>query len=464
MRPAGKPEVTVEEFQPHADSGASQRPAADAASVNVVVCQSSTRLSAISGRFRHARAAAVALTACLALGITCATASLARAAGESAKVPLPHSVRYQETTTTQFGKRPAHTSTSDVIVSSSRMRQTSSNGSIVSISDGQTNRSLTLNVPKKRATLRDYQGHNPPVMPQRRPCNLVEDIVTVDKASAKSLGDKTIAGRPAKGYELGGGKQRIWIDAETGLPVEICRTTKESDPPFTMTVTMSHFEWNVPVDESLFSLTPPAGYEVEHKNSDLKPSNEKQFLKALRFWAKINGGQFPETLDHASFFDSLKGFLQSKKDRKEETASLTPVLTDAMKGLAFLKSPGTSDWHYAGTNVKLDEPGRPIIWYRPKGSSAFRVIYADLSVQEVPDGAEPNISSKAVAGSLPHDLLDFDYKNPATEADLLKALRLFAGLNDGRLPADMSSKAVGAQTQTDQEPSRPDAGERGKAL
>jgi len=41
-----------------------------------------------------------------------------------------------------------------------------------------------------------------------------------------------------------------------------------------------------------------------------------------------------------------------------------------------------SEVHYAGANARLGERDRPIFWYKPIGSEAYRVIYADLSVRD----------------------------------------------------------------------------------
>ncbi len=39
--------------------------------------------------------------------------------------------------------------------------------------------------------------------------------------------------------------------------------------------------------------------------------------------------------------------------------------------------------HYAGKDVKLDTPDRPIFWYKPTGADKYRVIHADLSVKDM---------------------------------------------------------------------------------
>jgi hypothetical protein len=46
-----------------------------------------------------------------------------------------------------------------------------------------------------------------------------------------------------------------------------------------------------------------------------------------------------------------------------------------------LASPPDS-WHYAGKDVKLDTPDRPLFWFKPKKASKYQVLYADLSVKE----------------------------------------------------------------------------------
>ena len=40
-------------------------------------------------------------------------------------------------------------------------------------------------------------------------------------------------------------------------------------------------------------------------------------------------------------------------------------------------------WHYAGAGVKLGDASKAVYWYKPKGTSTWRVIYGDLSVKEV---------------------------------------------------------------------------------
>jgi hypothetical protein len=46
---------------------------------------------------------------------------------------------------------------------------------------------------------------------------------------------------------------------------------------------------------------------------------------------------------------------------------------------------------YVGVGVKLNEPGRPILWFSPKGDTEYQVVYADLSVKTVAESALPKL-------------------------------------------------------------------------
>ena len=50
----------------------------------------------------------------------------------------------------------------------------------------------------------------------------------------------------------------------------------------------------------------------------------------------------------------------------------------------FLLALPPDAWHYAGKDVKLNAPNRPIFWYKLPPGAKWTVIYADLSIKEVP--------------------------------------------------------------------------------
>jgi hypothetical protein len=41
------------------------------------------------------------------------------------------------------------------------------------------------------------------------------------------------------------------------------------------------------------------------------------------------------------------------------------------------------EWHYAGAGIKRGDPS-PICWWKEKDAKAFRVIYGDLKIGDMP--------------------------------------------------------------------------------
>jgi hypothetical protein len=61
-----------------------------------------------------------------------------------------------------------------------------------------------------------------------------------------------------------------------------------------------------------------------------------------------------------------------------------PIIQQQAQGLTFFEMLGPeNDPHYVGGGVKLGTPDRPVLWYKPTGSDTYRVIYADLSVEDM---------------------------------------------------------------------------------
>ncbi len=61
--------------------------------------------------------------------------------------------------------------------------------------------------------------------------------------------------------------------------------------------TQSDFAFNVELDESLFSIEPPAGYTVQTVQVDASQPMEKDLITLLRQYSTLMNNAFPETLD-----------------------------------------------------------------------------------------------------------------------------------------------------------------------
>ncbi len=222
----------------------------------------------------------------------------------------------------------------------------------------------------------------------------------------KSLGEKVIDGQRLTGYRLTGHGLicDLWGDPKTGMPVRI-ESSAPSNPNVKPAI-YSDFVFNADLDESLFSLEPPAGYKVQKQTIDVSPAQEKDLVESLRRYAQLSGGALPDQLDISAFTKRFQADWATSHPKKEgdpseqERQEQLNGLLKLVWGLsfAFEQLPQESDAHYAGKGVKVGAADTPVFWYRPRGAKNYRIIGADLAARDaetapnVPN-AQPVISA-----------------------------------------------------------------------
>jgi outer membrane lipoprotein-sorting protein len=223
----------------------------------------------------------------------------------------------------------------------------------------------------------------------------------------ESLGETEIDGRRVVGYRLTdkfGQITNLWGDPRTGIPVRIETVLM---PPSKTKMTMTGFVFDVDLDESQFSLDPPAGYAIQNVRVDASPGGEKDLIETFRYCAEL-AGAFPDSLNLSeaisAFAEKTAEKTAAKRTKKfrelleradtkkmEKLPELEPLdvqklADETMKltrGLMFyVDLKPDADAHYAGKGVLLGATDTPIFWYRPKEGKKYRIIYADLSVHE----------------------------------------------------------------------------------
>ena len=206
-----------------------------------------------------------------------------------------------------------------------------------------------------------------------------------------------IDGRRAQGFhvQLGAVEVKIWADPKTLLPIRVEETTGAAAGS-EVRIVMSDFQVGVKLDESLFSVEVPAGYTVQQTMQlDLSKKPVAYLADALKWTAEHNDGVFPATLRGEQGMDGMarRAGTALAKNLAKNAPELLKLQTDlAMKlggafGVLFALPPDA--WHYAGKDVKLNTPNRPIFWYKLKTDAKCTVIYADLSIREVPPEETP---------------------------------------------------------------------------
>lgn len=260
-----------------------------------------------------------------------------------------------------------------------------SQGLPTTIFDAEHLQMLTLLPGKKQAILIDLRD-----LADEAPENYLESIRDVIRelendpnASIDRLPDSEIDGRNAVVFRAknDNDEMTVWADPETLLPI---RLEQSQDG---LSVVCTDFRFDVDLDSSLFSMDIPAGYSTASGQLDFDDSAEKKVLEGLRIWAQIlEDNQFPEDLTTATYqkMPGLRKKLQNGtlKLSMQEKVDMGMKIAPLSRFLMSLKP--EQDWHYVGAGVPFGDANQPVCWYKPIGSETYRVVFGDLSVENMP--------------------------------------------------------------------------------
>jgi hypothetical protein len=221
------------------------------------------------------------------------------------------------------------------------------------------------------------------------PFIIIENLRTLPSRADEELSEKEIDGQAAKGFRVtkNDATTTVWISTDND---ELVRVEMEFANNPVMNTVMSDFQMNIPLDDSLFSLEPPAGYEkLPFKaQADVSTVTEQDLVEFFETWVKYwsNDGTFPPRISGPEFAKVVYALAQEGKLASTQEAQNQRVnsISSMYRGGMFVGMlPAESNWRYAGENVKYGDATKPIFWYMPSGSSRYRVIYGDLSVKDV---------------------------------------------------------------------------------
>ncbi len=252
---------------------------------------------------------------------------------------------------------------------------------VIVITDYDTSRMFQLIPSKKTAVvidLKDIPEKPENILEELR--NMVTEIQNNTDISVEQLGEKEIDGRIATGFRARNpdGEITVWADTQTALPIRIEQQWGQ------MQFVYTDFQFDIEMDESLFSMEIPEGYsELPKGELPIESTTEQDLVETLRIWAEvILDGVFPRDLSGQVYVDDVKKNREKfVKLQDEQKLELAMKLGPGFIFVQLLKA--ENDWHYVGENVKLGDSESPVCWYRPEGSKTYRVIYGDLSVKDV---------------------------------------------------------------------------------
>lgn len=253
---------------------------------------------------------------------------------------------------------------------------------VIVIADYDTFEMLQLIPGRKAAVLIDLKD-----VPEETPENFLRemrDIITElqndPNVSVEPLGEKEIEGRIAIGFRATGpdGQWTVWADPKTALPIRLEQKWRQ------MQFVCTNFEFDVELDESLFSMEIPEGYsELSGGELPIESNTEQDLIEGLRVYAEIIlDGVFPNEFIGPEYLDDVKRNLKKFAEMSEKQR--LDLALKLQRGYIFIQLlKAENDWHYVGKGVKLGDSESPVCWYRPTDSQTYRVIYGDLSVKDV---------------------------------------------------------------------------------
>ena len=230
---------------------------------------------------------------------------------------------------------------------------------------------------------------------------------------------------------------KVWIDSQTKLPVRaeiFIKKARSGGENFIFLThfykyVLSEFVWNEPIEDSLFSTEVPVEYKVsEHKINVYQPT-EKTLVEALADCAKLagdigggagtvggaaaavglrsgstevpaggnelGGSVFPDGFDERTLVKILNEIMAKSRKKeliREEKVLIYQKIQKITAAATFVsRFKAANDWHYAGRGVKMGKIDTPICWWKPDGAGTYRVIYADLTVADLPIHELPEI-------------------------------------------------------------------------
>ena len=320
------------------------------------------------------------------------------------QVKQAKSLQFHATINVKLPENKEQTVESTMKILGNRMRQEMPGIQLSTVLDFEKGEMLTL-MHKTKEGIR-FNLENVPE--QTKKMNLMEEFRGMKAEQAKDLGERDVDGRKLHAFliEQPGNTMTVLVDPRTREPVRMEATLSIASIPTTTSV-FKDFKWDAPVDPSEVSLEAPAGYAVRSMTMDASMPTEKDLIEGLRTLATFNDGAFPATLDVGGMAAAFKRLgerskLTTAQERKAFEAKFMPEALKVGRAIGAINPAVGDDWHYAGEGAKLDNPNRPVLWYKPVKSETYRVIYADLTVKDVAAGDVPKIASKKLtAGASP---------------------------------------------------------------
>ena len=217
-------------------------------------------------------------------------------------------------------------------------------GGAVMIADESRQEFLVLDTLKNTAMAITPSEKKPP----EAPVNFLEHMRKLDTRSQESLGKREIDGKKATGFHVIDGSMdwTIWVNDQTSFPIRVELKTSMFGAP--MVEVMTDFVFDEPMDDSLFSLTPPSGYTIEKQQVNTSLPREEDLINGLRLATWATCGLFPVEFNQSCILKTMLS--QKEKGIKPDFGGRTRA------GGGHVHGKGVFDEDDAGDFICRDDP------------------------------------------------------------------------------------------------------------
>jgi hypothetical protein len=216
--------------------------------------------------------------------------------------------------------------------------------------------------------------------------DFVAEMKKMVQGNGEELGFKEIDGRRLKGFRVTKNAQvmDIWVDPKTGTPEAMEMTLTDIGA-----MRMDRFVFGEEMNDALFSIVPPADYQVTNVQMPLSAATEADLVAGLRWLAQNNDNTFPPTL--APTAKIIQRLQEQEKNNPEKYQGLSEQekVQKALETVGPLVRMSVftqtfKDFRYVGSGVTLGDGDRIVCRYKPKEGAPERVVYGDLRIGDAP--------------------------------------------------------------------------------
>jgi len=174
----------------------------------------------------------------------------------------------------------------------------------------------------------------------------------------------------------------LWVDVETGWPVEITFDITDENGSEQMTIVVSDFQWEAQIDPTAFASVIPEGYGLMYKVNAQNLEEGNQLVEGLKYFAQINDGKYPAKLSIGDILGEIGNiFRANNSDPHFLDDGKISTLKYGAQHFGTLESEGKEPVYYGATVTAADVDKVLVRWKLYDGK--YRVIFGDLRIEDV---------------------------------------------------------------------------------